>query len=197
MAFTEEDLTVTFSDYNDPEIEGLGVLLNDTPYTLVFKGEQTWNGDTVNIWSNVEWSDGLVFDEEIDVAVAYYDFPDGAVNNYGAEVHAALVVNATSNDYPDSYGETLFSDTDTEQYATEFTNEGEWGGTAAVSQGEEEEEDTGLSWIQDRPETYDPTLVWDPDEQDWVTPTEVELKHILVAVGHDINGLGTIYFSEV
>jgi hypothetical protein len=52
-------------------------------------------------------------------------------------------------------------------------------------------------WVQDRPVTYDPVLTWDPDTQSWIAQTEAELKYILVAVGHDVNGLGTIYFNEV
>jgi hypothetical protein len=56
---------------------------------------------------------------------------------------------------------------------------------------------TRFTLVPGRPAGYDPVLVWDPDTQSWIIPTEVELKNILVAVGHDVNGIGTIYFNEV
>jgi hypothetical protein len=54
-----------------------------------------------------------------------------------------------------------------------------------------------MNWIEDRPESYDPELIWDPDTQTWITPNKLEIKNILVVVGHDENGLGTIYFGDI
>jgi len=51
-----------------------------------------------------------------------------------------------------------------------------------------------------RPAGYDPDLVWDPVIKDWVTETvlaQKELTNVIIAVGYDENGLGTIYFGDM
>ena len=55
-----------------------------------------------------------------------------------------------------------------------------------------------LEWPGDRPGDYDPDLVWgwDGDDYAWAVGGG-RYKNRLVVVGHDSNGVGTVYFGDV
>lgn len=60
------------------------------------------------------------------------------------------------------------------------------------------EEVESLEWPEDRSASYDPDLVWgwDGEKYAWVTGGG-RYKNQLVIVGHDNDGIGTVYFGDI
>lgn len=57
-----------------------------------------------------------------------------------------------------------------------------------------------MAFIEDRPETYDETKVWDEDSGTWVAADGSGgslYQNQLVAVGYDDDGNGVVYYGDV
>lgn len=55
-----------------------------------------------------------------------------------------------------------------------------------------------MAWIEDRPETYDETLIWDEENGEWTDAdgsAGSRYQTYLVAVGQDDDGNGVIYYG--